>query len=276
MHSSTKRLIAVLGVAGFGAVALGFSQAANAAVMSVTFGTPTYADGALNAPSPTTDTTTPGQDGWINTSGGGTNNIPVSNAATNGLVSLTTSGQDVRKLFDGAASFNTLSVYFTADINVSAAQATGDYALHLGDGSITGFFARMYIKSSGTGYVLAEGTSSGAAVTYGTTVLPFNTVQRVLVRYDFVAGGTTNDTGALYVNPTSADGTGDTPYVLATTTGTDATAISSFSLRQGTAGSAATLTVDNIVANTGLPEPGSIAVLGIASLGMLARRRKAV
>jgi len=265
-------------VLGCAVGSIGFIQTAQAGVvLTSAFNSPTYSDGALNSPNPLTDTTTPGQDGWLNSSGGGTNNVQVSNSATNGVVSLTTSGQDVRRPFDGAATATSGSVYLAADITVSAAQATGDYALHLTDGGTSNFYARTYIKSSGTGFVMALGTSSGTAVTYGATVLSFGTTYHLLDRYDFVPG-LVNDTGALYINPTTLDGSGDTPYVAATTIGTDATSIAAVALRQGSATSAATLTVDNIQVTSvpAVPEPASMALLCIAGVGLLRRRRSKV
>jgi trimeric autotransporter adhesin len=162
------------------------------------------------------------------------------------------------------------SVYLTANITVGAAQSTGDYFLHLGDGGTSNFYARTYIKSSGTGFVMALGTSSGTPVTYGTTVLDFATSYTILVRYDFVAGAA-NDTGALFINPTTADGSGDTQYVAATTTGTDASSISSVNLRQGTSSNAPTVTINSI--NVAIPEPGT-ALLGSFGLLALLRRRR--
>jgi hypothetical protein len=249
-------------------------QAAQATpLFSTGFDSPTYSNGVLN---PGTDTTTPGQDGWLSSSGT-TNLIPVSNAAVNGVVSLTTSGQDVRRPFDAGATVTSGSVAFDADVTVSAAQATGDYALHLTDGGTSNFYARTFFKSSGTGYVMGLTTSSLVApitVNYGTTVLDFGTTYHILSRYDFVPG-LANDTGALFINSTTVDGSGDTPYVAATTTGTDATTIAAVALRQGSGTAAATLTVDNFRAFT-VPEPGSIALLGVAAIGMLRRRRMSI
>jgi len=275
-HAFSVRRCAVLASLAL-AVLMGVTQSASAIVVLylADFNAPTYSDAALNNPSPTTDTTTPGQDGWLNTSGGGTNNITVANSATNGFVTLVTSGQDVRHTFAAQTSG---SVFFDLDMTVTAAQATGDYAFHFGDGSTTIFNARTYIKSSGAGFVMAEGTGAGTAVTYGSTVLSFGTTYHLLARYDIVAG-TTNDTGALYINPTTVDGSGDTPYVNATLIGIDATTISSISLRQGTATSAANLTVDNFRAFIQpVPEPTSMALLGFAGVGFgsrLIRRKKA-
>jgi PEP-CTERM motif len=272
LRRNPHALPAILSVAAV----FGIARSAEAQVISLyssNFNSPTYSNGVLNVG---TDTTTPGQDGWLNTSGGGTNNITVSNAATNGFVSLTTNGQDVRRLFNGSQTVTSGSVWFQADIDVSAAQAAGDYAIHLSDGGTSNFNARVYFKSSGAGFVMAMPTGADTTPTYGTTVLTFGTTYTMLGRYDFVSGGTGNDTGALFINPTSFDGSADTPYVLATTAGIDATTIAAIALRQGTAANAPTLTVDNINVFTeaAVPEPSSLALLGIAALAPLARRWK--
>jgi hypothetical protein len=266
----SRLLIAVLTGVGFGWAASPVS--AQVTLYAATFDAPTYTDGPLNS---NTDTTTPGQDGWITTSAGGatvTNPISVSNSATNGFVSLSTSGQDVRRPFTAVTSG---SVFFDADINVSAAQATGDYALHFTDGGTGLFYARTYFKSSGSGFVMAEGTSSGTTgLNYGTTVLNFGQAYHLLVRYDFVSG-TTNDTGAIYINPTSMDGSADTSYVPATLEGIDATSIAAIAMRQGTAANAPTLTVDNlrVFSEAAVPEPSTFALLGVAGVAALVRRR---
>ncbi len=240
------------------------SQSAVAADLYTTnFNAPTYANGALV-----------GQDGWVLTNST-VNPLQVANVETNGNVAMTNNGQDVRRVFNDAATVTSGSVYFSVDVNVSAAQANGDYALHFTDGGTSNFYARTYIRSvDGNFFSLALGTSSGTAVNYGTEDLPFNTTINLLVRYDFVAGAA-NDTGALYVNPTTMDGSGDTAYIAATTIGTDATTIGALALRQGSAGNAATLTVDNYSAFTvdPVPEPASLVLLGAGVLFM-ARRRK--
>lgn len=251
------------------------SQAALAPLYSTNFNSPTYSDGVLNSGA---DTTTPGQDGWLTTSGGSTNAIAVSNTATNGIVTLTNTGQDVRHLFTptvAAPASGTNSVYLQADINVaSITGSTGDYFIHLGDGSTSLFYARTYIRASGGGYQLAVGSSSGAA-TFGSTVLDLNTNYTILVRFD-LNSGTANDSGALFVNPTTEDGSGNTPYVAVTTVGTDPTnPISSVSLRQGSSSNltALSMTVDNIVVSA-VPEPTTIAA-GLAAMGLIGRRRRA-
>ncbi len=242
-----------------GAVLCG-SSAANAVVLySTGFNSPTYTNGGLVA-----------QDGWAAHSGAGTNAIQVTNALTNGIVSLTTSGEDVNHGFAGQTAGT--SVYLTAEITLSAAQAAGDYFIHMGDGGGTNLNARVYARSSGGGFQMAMGTGSGTP-TYGTTVLAFGTTYTILARYDIIAG-LANDTGALYINPADPFGVGDTPYVAATTIGTDATTLAGVYLRQGTAANAATVSsIDNISVQV-VPAPASLALLGLGGL-IAARRRRA-
>jgi hypothetical protein len=239
-----------------------YASRANAAILySTGFNAPTYSDGGLI-----------GQDSWAITGTSVVSPIAVANTATNGNVTLTTTGQDVNRVFTPAATSG--SVYLSADITVSAA-GTGDYFIHLGDGTTTDFYDRTYIKASGTGFVMALGTSSGTAV-YGTTVLAFNTTYHFVDEYDFVSG-LANDTASLYINPTDPIFGGDNLYVAGTTTGTDATSISSVNLRQGTTGAAPNVTIDNItvaVPDAPVPEPASLAVLTLGAAALLAKRRK--
>jgi len=228
---------------------------ANASIYQTTFSAPTYSDAALI-----------GQDGWLITGTSVVNPIAVANTGTNGNVSLTTTGQDVNRPFLPAITAD--STYLSADITLSAAQAAGDYFLHLSDGSSSNFYSRIYARSSGAGYQLAMGTSSGA-VTYGATELAFGVTYRILARYDFVAGAS-NDTGALFVDPLDPLGVGDPIYVGATTTGIDATTISAVNLRQGGTSNAPTLVIDNINV---VPEPATMGLLAIGALAAFRRRR---
>jgi hypothetical protein len=228
------------------------------------FNSPTYANGGLI-----------GQDGWLITGTSVVSPIAVANSATNGSVALTTTGQDVNRVFAATTSG---SIFLTADINLSAAQATGDYFLHLGDGGTSNFYSRLYARSSAAGFQMAMGTSSGTPVNYGTTVLDLNRTYRILARYDFVAGAL-NDTGSLFINPNDPFGLGDTAYVAATTIGADAASISSVNLRQGTATNAPTLVIDNISISsiTAIPEPSSIALVGLMGVACgfaVIRRRR--
>lgn len=246
-----QMIAAVAALAGVAAVA-------NAAMLYTTdFNAPTYTDGALI-----------GQDGWVLTSST-VNPLAVSNAATNGTVALTTTGQDVRRAFTAVTPVDGESIFFSATFTITAAQAAGDYFIHLGNDTSSVFNARVYAKSSGSGFVMAMGTSAGTA-TYGTIELPFNTPITMVARYDFV-DGLANDTGAIFINPSNIYGIGDTEYVAATTVGIDATLMSSVSLRQGSTSNAPTVVVDALSVYT-IPTPGSIALVGLA--GLVAGRRR--
>lgn len=213
-----------------------------------------------------------GQDNWALTSST-TNPINVANTATNGNVTLTTTGQDVNRQFATANPITSGSVYLSADIDVTAAQATGDYFIHLDDGTTSDFFDRVFVKSSGTGFVMALSTSTqNASLTYGATVLNFNTVYHIVAQYNIISG-TGNDTASLYLNPTDPIIGGDNLYVTGETAGTDATSIKGVNLRQGTATSAPNVIVDNIA--VAAPEPASISMVGLLSLGLLRRRQTA-
>lgn len=233
------------------------AQAALSVLYSTDFNSPTYSDGGLI-----------GQASWARTGTSTISPILVSNVGSNGLVSLATTGEDVNRVFSPAVTSG--SVFLSATINVLTAQANGDYFLHLGDGGTSNFYARFYAKSSADGYVLAVGTSSGTP-SYGTAVLAFNVPQQILIRYDFVPG-LANDTGSLFLNPTSEDGSLDTAYVSLSTVGVDAVSISSLNLRQGSGTNAVTATIDNLA--VAVPEP-SASLLALLAGCALRRRRRA-
>lgn len=246
--------------AAVSALALAAGQANAGILYTTNFNAPTYSDGALV-----------GQDGWSRTGTSTVNPLMVSNSATDGRVTLTTTGEDANRAFTPALTAD--SIYLSADFTVNSATATGDYFLHLSDGGTSNFNARIYARSSGSGFTLAMGTSSGTTgLVFGTTPLAFGTSYHIVARYDFVAGAA-NDTGALFVNPT--DGlfaSGGTAYVAATTIGTDAASISAVNLRQGGSTSAPAVLVSGLTVAT-IPTPGTIALLGLGGLIATLRRR---
>lgn len=236
------------------------SQAQADIVYTTNFDSPLYTDAAII-----------GQDGWVITGTSTTNPINVANTATNGNVTLTTTGQDVNRPFTAAAVSGLISIDYSADLNVTAAQTAGDYFMHLGDGGTTNFWGRLFARASTNAgfFQLAMTTSSLVAPitpNYGAD-LPLGTPISINARYDIISG-LGNDTGQLFVN--------GNPYVLATTTGTDAaTSFSSINFRQGTAANAATVTIDNVtVSTTAIPEPTSAMWLGLGLMGLVGYRRR--
>jgi hypothetical protein len=229
-----------------------------------------------------------GQGPWLQTGTIATSPIQVSSSQ----VVLGTSGQDAYAAFPGGAITLTdgTTIYEGLTVNLSAAQATGDYITHFTPtaGNTVTFISRLFAKSSGAGYVIGwVETSGGAVPAYGSTVLSFGTSYRVVVAYNDVAGAL-NDSGVVYVNPTDVlVEANNTPYVSKSWTSTTAEseAFAAVNLRQGTAANAPSVTLDDLNVSqtfsevatfTPVPEPQGLALLG--GFGMLAwnvfRRRK--
>ncbi len=221
----------------------------------------------------------------------GTNSLSPLTVTSNALpVSAGSNFQDAGAQFSASVP-NTAgtSVFSGLDINLSVAQATGDYFSHLSDPALStsGFYQRLFARSATGGYQLGLLETSGGTTTWGTTVLSLSQKYRVAIAWNFVSG-TTNDTFSLYVDPTSATEGSNTPYL--THTWTSATAepanVSSGNFRQGSGTTGPTLTADNLIVATtfaeasgvAIPEPTAILfgtlVCGVIGLGVGGRRLK--
>jgi hypothetical protein len=178
-------------------------------------------------------------------------------------VPLTNNGQDVNAaLTSEAPNAGGFALHTSADINVIAAQATGDYFLHVSDpaGSSANFYQRLGASATTGGYFLqfAVTSGTGATTTPGTTVLTLGQTYHVDVNWNFVAG-TLNDTfqvlvdGVPYLSKTWDSATAEPP------------GIGSVNFRQGSATVAPTVTVDNLAVEF-VPEPASVSLLLFAGL----------
>jgi len=160
----------------------------------------------------------------------------------------------------------------TFKVTASAAQANGDYFIHLSNpaGNAFNFYQRTFIKSSGTGYVLGlvETSGTGATTTYGTTVLDFGTSHSVdIIGISSPAGPTTTRSRCPLTARRTLRRTGPPQHV-------EPAAIAAVNLRQGTAANAATVQVDDITVS-GVPEPTSLGLVGATLAGLCFRRRRA-
>jgi hypothetical protein len=220
-----------------------------------------------------------GQGVWTITGTSVVNPLAVAGAT----VTLAATGQDAYSALPGG-TYNLAdgnSFYMGLDMSVaSVAAATGDYFLHwsttVGNTSI--FPDRLYVKGSGTGYVLGWAPSSGTGISWGSTVLTYNNSYRVVTEYDAVAGSG-NDTGAIFVNGGSYvsgafAGTGTEPPSPPET-------IAEICLRQGSSGPL--VTIDNLNAATTfgevntftpIPEPATAVLGGLALLALAVFRRR--
>lgn len=206
-----------------------------------------------------------GQGGWTATAAAATP-MQVAGGADK-YVQLGTSGQDEYKAFSSTVPLtpgNSIETKF--DINVSAAQATGDYFSHLSNpaGTTSVFLQRVFARSSTNGFQLGllDTSGTGSTTTWGTTELSFNTPYTVKVTWNFVAGAN-NDTFSLDVNSVN--------YLNHTWTSTNAepTDLAAGNLRQGSGANSATLQFDNLMI-TSVPEPAGLTwlLLGLLSLGI--------
>jgi len=219
-----------------------------------------------------------GQGGWTATAAAAT---PMQvTGSSNKVVSIGTSGQDEYHALSG--SFQTAagnSIITSATINLTSAQATGDYFLHLSDpvGTSSNFYQRLFAKSTTGGYLLGITDTSGTGSTtdYGTGVLATGTNHDVYVVWNFVAGNN-NDTFQVYVDPTDTTTlSNNTPY--ATHTWSSATVepatISAVNLRQGSASNAPALTLDNLNVAY-VPEPALVGLFTATMLLSMKRRAR--
>jgi hypothetical protein len=224
-----------------------------------------------------------GQGPWAQTGASTTSPIQVSGGTASVVGPLAASGQDIYAPLPGGtfALADGNSFYMGLDIKVtSVANATGDYFVHWSNtvGNTSVFPDRLYVKNSGTQFVLGWAGSSGTGTTFGSTLLDYGTGYRVALEYSAVAG-TVNDQGAIYVNGVSYLG------LTTMTTGAEAAGppenIAEVCLRQGSSGPI--LTVDNLNAATTLaevttftaiPEPTTAVLSGLALLALAVLRRR--
>ena len=161
--------------------------------------------------------------------------------------SILTTGEDDRKLLTATNSSG--SIYSSCLINLSAAQASGDYFYALSSGT-SGYVARVFARSSGSGFQLGLLKASGGVLTptYDTNVLDFNTTYLVATKIERFAGTTTDDVASLWVNPPL--GASEVSATITNSAGNDQANIDSVVLRQGSSTAAPTLRLGNILVGT--------------------------
>ncbi|MFA5011869.1 MAG: T9SS type A sorting domain-containing protein [Ignavibacteria bacterium] len=146
-------------------------------------------------------------------------------------VTISGSGEDDNKSFTAQT---TGSVYMAFMVNISSAKTTGDYFIHFMTGT-SSFYGRLLVKKDASNN-LAFGIRRGSSTTsdtYTDYTYSMNTTYLIVIKYSFVAGGTTNDIANVFINPV-IDGTEPISTLTSTDASTDATTIDKVGLRQGT------------------------------------------
>ena len=212
---------------------------------------------------------------WTAHSGAGSNSISVvenslsynayRGSGVANSVSLTTSGEDVSKVFN-ATGVTSGSVYAGVLVNVSAAQADGDYFFHLGPSTMGFAFAgRVWVKSAPNGGVQFSVSKGSTAPTTYTNEFALNTTHLLVVKYTFNSASTTDDVVELFVNPNLDNAEPTTPSVTAADAGAnDYENLGTVALRQGSGTKAGTLKADGIVVGTSWSALNAAAITGIA------------
>lgn len=204
-----------------------------------------------------------GLGGWSAHSAAGTNppqitvgGLTYPGYASSGIgnaVSFTTNGEDNNKPYatfpNGTASG---SLYYALMVRIDSAGATGDYFFHLLKNSST-FSARLFVKRASNGNLrFGIGKSSTIAnINFSDSIYTTGTTYLLAVKYTVIAGAT-NDTVALWINPTPG-GTEPAPTVLESTAdrgATDVDTLYAVALRQGAAANAPIGRVDGIRVGT--------------------------
>ena len=168
-----------------------------------------------------------------------------------------TAGQDMYR-YTSPDSVTSGALYSAFMINVVKATTAGDYFYALSSKTnITGYTGRLFIKLSSTGYYkigISKGSTTNGTTenpTYSADTFAFNTTYLTVVKYQFNAGSTTNDSVKVFV---FANGFSKTEPAQATVQNlgavgngnNDATNLGVVCLRQGTAANAPRLRFDGL------------------------------
>ena len=202
---------------------------------------------------------------WLPISAWGTNGLYAkatglvksgyANSGIGNALDMAASGEDSKRDFLSPITSGNLYASFLISVKTVARAAgttnTTNYVTGFTSGpSGTNYNLRYYIKSdSANGCYFGIGRGTQAAL-YAPNSYALNTTYLVTFKYGFNTSAATNDTVAFYVHPANAttliEPTTYTVNNLGAGVGADATEITSFFLRQGTASDSTTLTIDGI------------------------------
>lgn len=174
----------------------------------------------------------------------------IGNAAT-----FVSTGEDINRTYASFPSGTTTtsgSLYYSVMVKLDTAQNTGDYFFHLLKNSAT-FSARIFAKRAANGNArFGIGKSSTAAnISYSDSIYIYGTTYLLVVKYTSIAG-LTNDTVALWINPTlgGSEPSATVLELAADKVTTDVDTVYAVAIRQGAATSAPRGTLDGVRVGT--------------------------
>jgi hypothetical protein len=175
-----------------------------------------------------------------------------------GKATFTTTGQDVNRAWATPVTSGTLYVSFL--VNITSAQATGDYFFHTGPNPIgTTFNNRVFARLSGGNLQFGIQKGSATPATYGTTNFSTGTTYLIVVKYQFNSATTSDDVSSIFVFSTNAPATEPGTPEASNSAGTDPTSFQTIAIRQGTAANAPAGEIDYIRVGTTWAEVTSAA-----------------
>ncbi|TAG11264.1 MAG: PEP-CTERM sorting domain-containing protein [Verrucomicrobia bacterium] len=197
---------------------------------------------------------------------------PLTISAASNDVFLNTNGQDANGAFSSPVTkTDGESLTVGATIDMLTVSAAGDYFLHMSVNALSSnFYGRVYARTGVATNTYQLGLASSTPPTGGITWggdLPIGSAVKIDLTWNFITGAL-NDTFSLAV-------TGAPNYIPATAwvgTAAEPTSIGTVNLRQGTAATAPTLRIDNLLV-TAIPEPSTALLGAVGLLGLLRRRR---
>ena len=213
-----------------------------------------------------------GPSAWVAHSGTTANNV-----LNQQDVVTSANSQDVNLGLTGSPH-STDALYAGFDVNqTTATAASPSYFAHFKDASTFNFFGRVWVTNAGPGLVSFGIANGGGVPVFGSTVAT-GTWNRLVLVVDQTGASMAS---SLYLGPINDPNIGDFTLVAATDIPTQTNVLlSAFALRQASASvGAGTELIDNLLVGTTfadsvVPEPSTVALVGAGVLGLFAIRRR--
>jgi hypothetical protein len=199
--------------------------------------------------------------GWTAHSGSGTNAIRVyapgltyAGYVASGVgnaAKVDTAGEDINKTF---TTTNSGTVYTAFMLSVQKATTDGDYCFHLSTSPLNSYEygSRFHVKNNTSGAIAFGLGKKHLDTSFTSFSYALNTTYLIVLKYQFVAGGDSNDALSMFVFTSGVPSTEPTTPTVGpfTPVGADFPHIGSVVLRQGTAARAPRIIIDGIRVGT--------------------------